>query len=98
MNPNDTTTQRTDNKGSVKGIMWYCGDDVCACSQPRIITRDERGYFVSEECAEELFVCDAELEERKQQALWLLKRSRELNVDNLEEVESEYGHYEKETK
>lgn len=83
------------NTPQIVAEMWYCGDEVCECSQPEINRLTPNRYYpqcVDRETIEKgPFYSGAAMVEIEEQCKWLLEAARRHNVANLEEIEAAYS-------
>jgi hypothetical protein len=90
----DNKVARLRSDSEILAEMWHCGDEEnCNCYQPQITERHKNGYLI-QEMESGPFHSDPDQDEWKGQVSWLLKRARELKVDNLTEIEERYKNYE----
>jgi len=92
---NDQTNEvaRIRSDSEILAEMWHCSDEDCNCYQPEITERQKDGILI-QEIEFGPFHSDPDQDEWKEQVSWLLKKARELKVDNLTEIEERYKDHE----
>ena len=72
--------------------MWNCGDEVCNCTRPRVSIFEEREHGYTETVLwEGDFHSDAISADYAEQCRSLVAKAREHAVENLAEIEKEFG-------
>lgn len=73
--------------------MWWCDDEECDCTQPRIVECSEGGFHdagweAPKTLEEGPFHSQADADEQRKQWDWLLEAARRHSVKNLVEIEA----------